>query len=410
MSMGGSRFAQKNLALVLASGLLALALLEGWARFFAQPSHRANPYYVEMSRGFPKLDELISDSQNTHPAPKYYDEFVYAAAPVSLTHINFTNYYSARRTPDSGPLGEAKHIVWTFGGSTMENTETSDELTIANTLARVFNVAVGPTHVKNFGTGGFISSFELIKFQKLLREVKESELPTIAIFYDGYNDAQNGFQYGPGKLQSDLSLKLQALVEKNNLVAATYAWSSWLSKYFTLWDRTAARVVERHLYPLPAPFPDNAALRAAVRVYTNNLRMIQASCGVFQVLCVFILQPLLVTKEPLSEIERRVLDKIEAHPRVGRQGTRFVQDFYDAVRSQLDRERHFIDASRVLNGRTESDFYDLGHTSALTSPVIGEKIAHMIMERFGLKNPLTPGNGVKTSGRDGRWTMQGRLS
>jgi hypothetical protein len=102
----------------------------------------------------------------------------------------------------------------------MENTETTDRLTIANTWARIFNDSLGPTHVKNFGTGGYFSSYELIKFQKLLREVPKSELPTMAIFYDGYNDAMNGFQYGPGRLQSDLSLKLQALVEQDYFATA----------------------------------------------------------------------------------------------------------------------------------------------------------------------------------------------
>ena len=390
MSVTGLRFSLKIIACVAASGVLVLMLLEGAARFVARGPRWLNPYYVKISRGLPNLDQLISDNQNTHHALKYYDEFLYAAAPVSLTHINFTDYYSARWTPDSVPLSQAKYIVWTFGGSTMENTETTDELTIANTLARVFNRALGPTHVKNFGTGGFHSSYELIKFQKLLRQVRDSEIPTIAIFYDGYNDAQNGFQYGPGELQKDLSLKLQALVEKRNLITLTYALSSWISNFSALWDRTGARLVESLLFPLPKPRPDAANLLGAVRVYASNVRMIQASCAVFQVRCFFLLQPLLMTKEPLTELEQEVLRNIDSHPRVGPEGIRFVRDFYDGVRSKMAGEAHFVDASRILNGRPEPNFYDFGHTSAQTSPIIGEKIAHMVLARVKTKDHPHP--------------------
>lgn len=111
--------------------LLCALVLEGAARLLTRGPRWVNPYYVKMSKDFELLDELIGDNQKTFT--RYYDEFIYATAPVSLTHVNFTDYYSARLTPNSVPLSDAKNIVWTFGGSTMENRETTDELTIANT-------------------------------------------------------------------------------------------------------------------------------------------------------------------------------------------------------------------------------------------------------------------------------------
>lgn len=373
----------------VALGLVCLVALEGIARIATRRPRWLNPHYVEISGDFADLAELIADSQNTPSAPKYYDEFLYAAAPASTEHINFTDYYSARWTPDSEPLSEAEHIIWTFGGSTMENTETTDRLTIANTWAKIFNGTLGPTHVKNFGTGGFFSSYELIKFQKLLREVPENELPTIAIFYDGYNDALFGFQYGPGSLQEDLTLKLRALVEQENVKIGTYALSRTFSKYSRLWDRTAARLVESLLFPLPEPNTEAANLEGAVRVYTRNVRMIEATCKAFQVRCFFVLQPLLVTKKPLTQLEQEVLNGLEGHPRFGSEGTQFVLEFYERMIQEFADNEHFIDASHILDGRTQSDFYDLGHTSAQTPPIIAEKVADMIMARL---SPMTAGN------------------
>lgn len=373
------------LVIVALAGLIALEVA---ARIISRGPRWLNPRYVELSRGFAELDALIADAGwGPGDPPRYYDEFLYAPAPVSTGHVTFTDYYSARRTPDSVSLPDAEHIVWTFGGSTMENTETTDSLTIANTWARVFNRELGPTHVKNFGAGGFFSSYELIKFQKLLRDVPDDERPTMAIFYDGYNDAEFGFQYGPGQIQKDLSLKLQALVEHRHLALWTYSFSRLLERGSRLWELTGARFFERALFPLGEPRADAENLVAAVRVYTSNVKMLRATCEAFEIRCFFVLQPLLLTKAPLTPVEQETLAALEAHARFGPDGIRFVRAFYAEVATRLDGEEAFIDASGVLNGRAEPDFFDPGHVGALTPPIVGERIAALMLARIGRPAP-----------------------
>jgi hypothetical protein len=362
--------------------LVSILALEGLVRMSQRGPRWLNSTYVKISEDFPDLEALLADLEKTSLSPKYYDEFLYAARPASSTHINFTDYFSARLTPDSVALSVAEHIVWTFGGSTMENTETSDENTIANTLAKRFTETLGPTHVKNFGAGGFTSSFELIKFQKLLRDVPHDELPNIVIFYDGYNDALYGFQYGPGTLQKDLSLKLEALVEHDDLRLSIYSISRMISKYSRLWDRTGARLVNATMFPLGEPIPELSDLDGVVRVYLSNVKMGTAICDTFRIRCFFVLQPLVLTKKPLTSLEQEVLSTLENHSRFGPSGTIFMQAFYEKVRQELAGEDYFIDASSILDGRSQSDFYDLGHTAAQTSPIIGEKIADMVRIRL----------------------------
>jgi hypothetical protein len=171
-------------------------------------------------------------------------------------------------------------------------------------------------------------------------------------------------------------------VEQDNFTTGAYAISQALSHYSKFWDRTAARLVEYLLFPLPEPNAEAADLADAVRIYTSNVRMIQATCQVFEIHCFFVLQPLIVTKKPLSQTEQDVLDKIEAHPRVGPEGTRFVREFYERVVQDFDGNEHFVDASHILDGRTQSDFYDFGHVGTQSPPVIGEKIAHLILVRL----------------------------
>jgi hypothetical protein len=292
----------------------------------------------------------------------------------------------SRLIPSSVLLSKAKNIVWLFGSSTMENTETTDELTIANTWAKLFNQNLGPTHVKNFGTGSFQSSHELIKFQKLLREVPENEIPSIVIFYDGYNDANHSYRFGAGNMQRDLSLKLQALVEREYLVLAIYAISNWISSLSKFWERTGARFVEFKLFPPAISQGQDDNLRAAIRIYINNVKMIKAICGAFNIKCYFVLQPLILTKSPLTLLEQEVLSRLEEHPNFGPEGTRFIRKFYEGVRNIMVEDSLFIDASYILNARTQPDFYDLGHTGAQISPIIGEKIAQIILNRIKNKD------------------------
>ncbi len=356
-------------------------IVEGIARYVGRGPRWVNPVYVEISKDFRYLDELIEDNQNTHPAPQYYDEFLYAAAPISLSHVNYTRYYSARLTPHSVPLSEAQHIVWTFGGSTMQNHETTDELTIANTWAKVLNERIGPTHVKNFGAGSFFSSYELIKFQKLLREVPVEERPTMAVFYDGYNDAVHSYLFGAGSLQRDLSLKLQALVEHKYLVILSYALFEIAERVSKFWELTGARLMEYALFPPQKPQADESNLQSAVRVYTDNVTMIQATCEVFGIECFFVLQPLIVTKSQLMGVEQEVFENLK----IGPDGIRFVRGFYRDVKERLTSNEHFINASDILDGRIQPDFYDVGHTAAQTPPFIGEKIAGMLLEKLAVE-------------------------
>jgi hypothetical protein len=367
--------------------LALLVLVEAWLRITAPEVRWFNARYMEISHDFPDLDALVAE--RWHYRTRYHPEFLYAQDPVSRELVTFTDYFGARRTPSSVPLNEAEHIVWTFGGSTMENTETTDSLTIANTWAAELNRALGPTHVKNFGTGGFFSSYQLIKFQRLLREVPQEDLPGIAIFYDGYNDAVNGLQYGAGRLQRDLDRKLEAVVEHRNLALWLLATSNAVESVSMLWARTGAPLIQHTFFPLGHPDWDPGNLEATVRVYTSNVRMIEATCRSFRIHCFFLLQPMLLTKAELTPEEQEALDWLEGHPRFGSDGTHFVREFYRRSAAALADVAGFVDASGILDDRGGvADFYDVGHVGALSPPVIGERTAVLILQRLGQEVPL----------------------
>jgi len=179
---------------------MIFALAEVFARIKTdRPLHNAYlaPRWLELLDSLPEKEQFIADrSAREIRKLKYHDFHLYSLAPYTSQTVTFTDFFSARRSPDSSPRSEASEIIWMFGGSTMQNLETTDELTIANQMAvrlKAFGVSA---NVQNFGTGSFQSSMELIKFQDLLRRVPPEMRPTYAVFYDGYNDAQCGYLFG----------------------------------------------------------------------------------------------------------------------------------------------------------------------------------------------------------------------
>jgi hypothetical protein len=89
-------------------GLACLLVLEIVVRMTTSARPWLNARYVALSRQYAELDALIADAGwGPGEPPKYYDEFLYAAAPVVTRHVTFTEYYSARGTPDSMPLSRS---------------------------------------------------------------------------------------------------------------------------------------------------------------------------------------------------------------------------------------------------------------------------------------------------------------
>lgn len=360
--------------------LFTVGLLEIATRvlFPAQDPDGLKPYLdLARTQGFPadKLEEHLKSLRYSGPA-KYADYYIYGSRPHKLPTADFTGAFSTRRTPDSVAEHAAKCVIWAFGGSTMANMETTDELTITNTIARVMRQKEIDTLVLNFGTGGFQSTLESIKFQDILRK-SPGQHPQIAVFYDGFNDPVHGYWFGAGRFQGDLPPKLADLVERNYPRLGLYIVSEMLSEYSRFWSRFIRPKIAK-LYQIISTKRGLDDLDQAVSIYLDNVRIDDAVCQAFGIQCLFVLQPMITSKAPLIASEKEFHDTI-AKTEPGQ--LEYLRGFYAAVRKRLDGDRRFIDLSQVLNGRAVPDFYDFGHTGPYTSPIIGAKLAEMILAR-----------------------------
>jgi hypothetical protein len=356
--------------------VLAMGTLEIGTRLLGGPRGERS-MYRENSRGFEQLQQLRRDLRTCGEAGrKYYEYFLFSAPPCQSATVNVSDFFSSRNTPASVPAERAGLTVWVFGGSTLQEHQTTDERSVANAIAKTIAAEGIAVRVENLGVPTFQSSMELMKFVTLAARAPAARLPQAVVFYDGYNDANHGFYFGAGNMQNDLSAKLAALVEQRAGTLFLYGASIGLREYSAFWRTHGHRRLERALFPDPDPQADDANLHRAVEIYLRNTRIASGICAAIQARCFFVLQPLIATKTPLGPIEEQVI--AELRPSL----IEFARGFYALASEQMQGSAEFVDASAALNGQPQDVFHDLGHVSAFGVPVVGELIAKAILARL----------------------------
>ncbi len=281
--------------------------------------------------------------------------------------------------PDSYPLGKGDIIIWLFGGSTMQNLETIDKFTIANSLANNLNKQNIKATVFNFGVGSFQSSIESIKFQDLLRRTSPSEKPDFVIFYDGFNDSAYSYLSGPGNLQGDLSGKMDALITGKNVKLFIYSFTNILSQFSILCRNHIRPRIETALFYTPRLQKDKEDLLKGTEMYLLNTQMIRGICKELDIKPVFILQPMIYTKKNLTPFEVSVKEKFD------QKLLKFMADFYEITREKMQIYDDFIDLSGIFDNSKRNDFYDEGHTGPYTGIDTGSHIAKIVASQMSKK-------------------------
>ena len=163
-------------------------------------------------------------------ARTYWDYHYYSNTELHTPRINFngTDKFNSRLVPCSvySARGKSKFIVWIFGGSTMQNMETSDEDTIANHFCLNFPPKFS-IQVSNFGVGSFQSELEIAKMLNIckLNIQDKSKLPHLLIFYDGFNDSQRLMIGGSwAGLPPGVSNKISALYTTESSINRSFYW------------------------------------------------------------------------------------------------------------------------------------------------------------------------------------------
>jgi hypothetical protein len=93
--------------------------------------------------------------------------------------------------PAASAGGGAPLRIFVFGASPIWGTGVRDDHTVPSELARYLAAAGVAAEVENFGESGYVSTQDVIA---LLRELQRGNVPDLAVFYLGSNDAFSTFQ------------------------------------------------------------------------------------------------------------------------------------------------------------------------------------------------------------------------
>ncbi len=185
--------------------------------------------------------------------------------------------------------------VFIFGGSTAFGYYLPDDETIPSYLqecARQLH-SDAPMAVYNFARPAYISSQELILFQKLLRD---GHVPQVAIFIDGLNDFI--LADGVPKFTAQLRSFMDGQVNANPLNDIPMIRAAhWLRDRFAN-PGTAPTVTQTQTEEGPN-YADPVVLQGAVDRWLENKKMIELAAAGYGVRTIFVWQPIPVYKYDL---------------------------------------------------------------------------------------------------------------
>ncbi len=300
-----------NLALLVALFIVAALSLEVWDRTFSQKTDDRLAQFNQ-ALGNTIDPQYRADAAKVHGAGiEYHDYHLLTIRPFQSPTINFGDYSGlkiASRFVPANALAKSHSRplrVWFFGGSTMQNLEAPDNQTIANTAIKFLNENGNPAIGLNFGVGGFQSSLEVTKFSDLLRRSMPEHLPDLAVFYDGYNDWVFSLHSGAGKIGEDYRSRVRSVLERDYPALFMYATSQWIASHSVAWSKRIHGNTTLWFFARSAAATnDERASTAAVRAYVANTRIASALGKEFGVSVSFFLQPMLLSKQPLTPFEK----------------------------------------------------------------------------------------------------------
>ncbi len=374
----------RNLWINIGVALLVLALLEGAFQVVFLVKNRGRPdpdvvpvqWVLAANPGQPWVREYHRELRS---ALRYqWRSYVYwRARPYHSDYLKIDRE-GLRRTWNASPSPSPRQLrIFMFGGSTMWGYGARDEFTIPSLVSKKLASRLTPAPwVVNFGEAGYVSTQGLIA---LMLELRRGNVPDVAVFYDGVNDAWAAFQSGvAGSPQNELNRIIEfnsrdrlnlrgGLLEK----LATYRFIRGVLGSFR--SSAGASPSRRFLDPRLAS--------DVVDVYLENVRMANALAREYGFRAVFFWQPTIYSKKVLSAEEQR--GRLGAARRRG--GPAFAEEYraFNAAfqqRMKTSSVQGVYDLSDVFENDPRTIFIDRFHISEVGNEKVTEAIAPILQE------------------------------
>jgi lysophospholipase L1-like esterase len=370
--------------------LLILAMLEGtfqlvfWTRDRGRPAAGFLPedrmvrVYPGQSWVHPYMSELGGALHEQWRSYVYW-----RSRPYRGSFINIDGH-GIRQTWNGSPASSPNRLkIFMFGGSTMWGWGSRDEFTIASlTSKRLAKQLTSTPWVVNYGEPGYVSTQEVIT---LMLELRQGNIPDIAIFYDGVNDAWSAFQNGVAGIPQNEFNRVTEFNARDRLnVRGGFLEKLGLYRF----TRSVAGGLGRSESTGSAQrrSRDSALVGDTVDVYFANVKLVNALAREFGFRTVFFWQPTMYSKKVLSPEEDRW--RREGEGRSGRTTRAFADDYraFDAAfkrRLQSGQVANVYDLSGIFERDPRTIFIDRFHVSEVGNETVAGAIADVVRRLVG---------------------------
>ncbi|MFN0085077.1 MAG: hypothetical protein ACKVX9_06795 [Blastocatellia bacterium] len=291
-------------------------------------------------------------------------------------------------SPDAAEGEAPRQRVFFFGGSTVWGLGTDDATTIPSLFAKEVEHRGMKDEVVNFGQYAYVSTQGVIE---LMLQLQKGNIPDAVIFYDGVNDVFGAFQlkapgFAHGELEREKIYNLGVSPRLGTVAAQAVIRDLSIVRFLRgIMQRSgpAAGAIQPQALRFDPPITDQPALaRAVVDTYLNNMKVVQALSQKygFKFLCYW--QPVIYTKEHLTDYESKSLDLDFNYPGM----KEFYLETYGQMRRRGDELQALgtvYDISSIFRDARDPIYVDFNHMGEKGNSVIARRMAEDFMRIQG---------------------------
>lgn len=353
--------------------LLIFVLIEVFFKF----------YYLFQSDEDPRLH--ADCYQNAEWVNDYYKEFYtcnieewesyvyWRRKPFAGNYVNvdvnqrrktvYENNNSIKLNPD--------YRIFMFGGSTMWGSGVRDEYTIPSLLGSYLNRKGYHVEVINFGESGYVNTQEVIV---LMKELRQKNIPTLVVFYDGINDIFSSFQQGKAGIPQN---EFNREKEFNTLISKKRSLLVFLESLKTLASIRFINDITKPNQDANISYTDQELKLLAeetVGLYHENMRLVYSLGEESDFKSIFYWQPTIYNKKNLSDYEKERAFDVE-----------YLKNFMKSVNNYMitndvnHQSLYYYDISEIFYNEKEPVFIDYCHVSEYGNSVIAKRMAKDII-------------------------------
>ena len=358
---------------ILGITLLILLLIEVFFRiylsFTPSPDERANADCYGNADWVQAYFEEFEKCNASQWEPYLY----WKRVPFKGEFINVNEQGHRATVTKEHPLSQRQPELklFFFGGSAMWGTGARDAYTIPSLTGNEMIMKGFSPSIVNFGESGYVSTQDLLS---LMNELKNGNVPDVAIFYSGVNDIFSSYQSGKAGIpqnESNRRKEFNTLQEKKKSFLVFLKSLKTLATIKFLLNQFGP---DQSLIP-EQPVADSESLaEKTVHQYNENIRVVNALAKEYGFQAMFYWQPTIFDKLFRTGYEEAAMGKAEN-----------LRPFLEKVNSLLFAEdlryEHigFYNLAALFANTHGPLFIDWCHAGEEGNLLISQRIAHDLM-------------------------------